>query len=430
MHQYPQVVTRFLHKTERLIASNEQKMPLVIESKSFRDVGTLQIFAKQHSQQLMDDLAQYGAILFRGFDITSELDFEQTVLSIQGMRGISTAFMSEDGRIHSGQSKYILHTNAIYKTGGTMYLGGFHTENYYAFDVPSYICFACFKPSKLGGETGLINMKKIYAQLRPELKQKLEQNSFFVQKWLVSEVSNRYQVSCDKVQNICAQYQIPLHGQGQHQFIYMYKPNVLQDAATGEKSLQINLFEIYRLNANLRKIFMQDYAGKPWFWHRFVWKLPKYLYKTIKFCFIHVTAFSYSPKAAIAQWGSQLRAKLAEKHNGLNKTLLEQRVGSCFTQEDVKQLAQLMRAEYCSSIWQQGDILIVDNKQVAHAGMPGSGDRLIRAMICNPLTMTYTKDAPGVFVCEERAHGEIGAQLNNEAADNQLTNTPATSACS
>ena len=118
-------------------------------------------------------------MLLRGFAVVSDEDFGKTVLAIQGFRGISDAFMSEEGRIHAGNLKYVLYTNAVYKTGGTLYLGGFHSENYYTPDVPSYICFCCFKPSVLGGETGLINMEKMYQHLDEELKKKLENNDFF-----------------------------------------------------------------------------------------------------------------------------------------------------------------------------------------------------------------------------------------------------------
>ena len=87
--------------------------------------------------------------------------------------------------------KYVLHTNTIYKTGGTLYLGGFHSENYYTTDVPGFISFCCLKPSKLGGETGLINMEKVYEHLDDELKKKLENSPYFVGKWLVSDVARQ-----------------------------------------------------------------------------------------------------------------------------------------------------------------------------------------------------------------------------------------------
>ena len=75
----------------------------------------------------------------------------------------------------------------------------------------------------------------------------------------------------------------------------------------------------------------------------------------------------------------------------------EKKLEDCFTARDLDDLAQNLRNNYVSCLWQAGDILLVDNKQVAHAGMPGSGKRIIRAMICNPLSMQYTQNAGGEF---------------------------------
>jgi hypothetical protein len=151
-------------------------------------------------------VAKYGAVLFRGFGVASDEDFENTVLSIKGLRGISEAFMSEEGRIHAGKSKFVLHTNSVYKTGGTLYLGGFHSENYYSSDVPAYISFCCLEPSLMGGETGIINMEKVYQSLDGDLKKKLEKTNFFVCKWLVSDVANRYKISEELIEKLCKRF--------------------------------------------------------------------------------------------------------------------------------------------------------------------------------------------------------------------------------
>lgn len=178
--KYPEVLTRFLGNEERLVLSQEQEMPLVIEAKKRKDASFLQAFLAQHTAPILEDLAQYGAILLRGFDIESEDVFEQTVLSIKNFRGISEVFMSEEGRVLVDDSNYVFHTNAVYKTGGTLYLGGFHSENYYSTDVPTYISFCCLKPSTRGGETGLINTEKVYQSLNEDLKAKLGKNLFCI----------------------------------------------------------------------------------------------------------------------------------------------------------------------------------------------------------------------------------------------------------
>lgn len=410
-NKYEGVTTRFLRPDERFIQSNEHEMPLVIEASTSSDAQWLKKFVSTYSVQLLEDTSYYGAILFRGFDISSEEQFEQTIINIQGLQGISEAFMSEEGRIHTGQSKYVLHTNAVYKTGGTLYLGGFHSENYYSPDVPGYICFCCFEPSRLGGETGLINMKKAYKNMDQSLKDKLENKPFFVSKWLMSDVVKRYNISTDKIEKICNDFKLPIVGEGKNKFIYMYKPSVFQSHRTKEKALFINLFEIHRLNANLRKLFMQDYSQKEWFWHRFVWKMPKRIFKSIKFIYIIFASFFYSPKDSMNIFLSKLRIYYAEKTNKNLPEFHEKRVGSCFNEQDVIHLAKSIYSDYCSFLWHKGDVLLIDNTQVMHAGMPGAGPRLIRAMICNSIEMNYSPSAEGCLVDEVIRPSSIGETI-------------------
>lgn len=97
-----------------------------------------------------------------------------------------------------------------------------------------------------------------------------------------------------------------------------------------------------------------------------------------------------------------------------------QRVGTCFSRQDVSKLAQHMRQYYCSCLWKPGDILLVDNLQIVHAGMPGAGQRTVRAMICNALEMDYNYNHSGVFKCKEIDGDTIGKHM----VDGFLLNPP------
>ncbi len=407
-NEYTGVITRFLCDDERFALSEEKEMPLVIEAKEATDPDFLQKFLASNAIKLIEDLANYGAILLRGFDINSDEQFEKTILSIPEFHGISEAFMSENGRTHVGELKYVLHTNSVYKTGGTLYLGGFHTENYYSPDVPGYICFCCIEPSEFGGETGLINSEKLYRHLDEGLKKKLEKNAFFVSKWLVSEVASRYQITTEKVEELCNHFDLPLVGSGEERFVLMYKPSVFEHPLTKEKALQINLFELPTLNDELRKRFMDDYQGKIWFWHRFFWKLPSCIFNSVESLAVIFIAFFHSPKNAYKILCTKIAAFKAYKKNKTASFNME-RVGSCFNEKEIKQLAKLMRAYYSSCLWKKGDILLIDNRKVMHAGMPGKGDRIIRAMIGNPIKMGYSSLEPGFIESKDSLTETIGA---------------------
>lgn len=417
--QYTQVTTRFLRDEERLILSNEKEMPLVIEANTHTDANFLQQFLADNSEQLLKDIASYGAVLLRGFAIDSDEQFEKTILSVPQFKGISEAFMAENGRTHVDNLKFVLHTNSVYKTGGTLYLGGFHTENYYSADVPGYLFFYCAQPSTLGGETGLINTHKIYQSLDESLQQRLEKNSFFVSKWLVTEVAERYQLAPKMVEKIAKYFNLPILGKGDERFIVLHKPSVFIHPETFEKALQLNLFELPTLNNHLRACFRADYKGKDWFWHRFFWSLPAPLFNTIEFLAVASIAFFHSPKNAYKTVHSKLASYFAKRKIKISDP---DKVGTCFTEKDVENLAQTMRANYCSCLWQKGDILLVDNRKVMHAGMPGKGERLVRAMIANPIAMDYRAKKPGVIPAISRTTLGVGECMAVGAApkENEL----------
>lgn len=420
--EYAGVIKRFLKPEERLVCSDEQSMPLVIEAKDAKSLSFLHQFLNNNASSILDNISEYGAVLLRGFDIASEHDFEHTVLSIKGMRGLSDAFMSEEGRIPVDGLKYVLHTNAVYKTGGTLYLGGFHSENYYSPDVPGYIAFCCLKPSDKGGETGLVNTTKIYEDLPDALKEKLKKRSFFVSKWSVSEVMERYQIEEKELLELCQKAHLPVVGEAPHQFILMYKPSIFKHPKTLKEALQINFFEVDGLNEALRVHFTKDYQGPAWRWHRFVWRFPRALFHVIELMYISCASFFYSPKQATHILLTKCRNWYSWRKNKIKPD--DTRVGSCFTADEVELLAKKMRQFYSSCIWQAGDILLVDNRQVIHAGMPGTGARLVRAMISNPLAMSYSIPAAGFIDAAEHVGETLGSCVTNKIQNETTSSSP------
>jgi hypothetical protein len=119
-------------------------------------------------------------------------------------------------------------------------------------------------------------------------------------------------------------------------------------------------------------------------------------------------SFFYSPKESfkiLLVKFHTYKASIKKKKDPLfNAT----KVGHCFNEKQVKQLAQLIRQYYSSCLWNKGDILLIDNRKVLHAGMPGSGPRSVRAMICNPLSMKYSFGESGLIDCTEQVGETLG----------------------
>jgi alpha-ketoglutarate-dependent taurine dioxygenase len=201
-------------------------------------------FCNLEPNWIHQQLKQHGAIILKNFKVRTAQEFENCIAELPGFKPIAEAFMAEEGRVHVGNLKYVLYTNKAYKTGGTLYLGGFHSENYYSTDVPNYICFFCEKPSKIGGETGLINTQKVYDALSTDLKAKLKTKPFFAKRCLLSEIANRYNEDPKIVRQQLADKGLKITNVGNDALIDMYKPSIFHDLSCEKNALQINFFQL------------------------------------------------------------------------------------------------------------------------------------------------------------------------------------------
>lgn len=398
------VTTRFLRENERLIPSKENKLPLVIEPASleFASVDFIQSFLSTYSAEIANDIASYGAVLLRGFNVNSTKEFENTILSIQGMQGMSHLFMSEPGRERVDDLEYVFHTNTKVKTGGTLHLGGFHTENYYSPDVPNYISFFCLDPAKLGGETGLVHMGNVYEKLDASLREQLEKETFFVSKWPLGVIANRYQINPLDAKKACIDFGLGIEN---NNFITMHKPSVFQHPITNKKIIQANLCaELPALNDAILNHFMPNYTGRKWLLHKAAWKYIGY--HRLRKLSLMLPALLHHP-IKFLKMRKQIKQRMKQYSNNSHP-----RINSVFKPDDIKTLAATMRDNYASFLWKKGDVLIVDNLQVAHAGMPGKTNktfpRKIRAMLCNPFKINYGDLASGQQAIGEQLDKTLG----------------------
>ena len=237
---YDNVISRTLSKAERRVHTSEKETPLVIEPLRSSNIDFLTGFLERYSAKILEDLARCGAVLLRGFEVESPGDFEQAILSIRGMSGMKEVLLSEPGRTVVDGTRFVFYTNTLEKTGGTLSLGNFHTENYYVPDVPRYISFFCQVPSILGGETGLLNVAKLYADLPAALKAKLESRACFTKLYSVADMVTRYGVCTEALEEFCAEFRLPIISMEGDRYVAVCKPSVVEHPLTGERALQVN----------------------------------------------------------------------------------------------------------------------------------------------------------------------------------------------
>jgi alpha-ketoglutarate-dependent taurine dioxygenase len=396
-HRYTGVVTRTLRDEERRVPTSEAQTPLVIEPLQARDATFLQEFLESHSSELMEDIATHGAVLLRGFDVTSPADFERQVLSIRGMHGMNEVLMSEEGRTVVDGTRFVLYTNANFKTGGTLEIPVFHNENYYVPDVPRFISFFCQTPSWLGGETGLVNTAQLYADLAAALRAKLEQRALAVREYRVADVVERYGFSAAEIQDFCARVGIETTTRDGQQYLVIYKPSVIEHPTTHERALVLHISgELNRvgLQTAATEAFAADYAGLPWAVHKCHWRFPSVIWNA-KLAGGLITKPRTSWPLLMFKF-VKLSRKLRLAKPRPPAAQAGPRVGDLFDPQEIQLVARAMRRRYSSFTWQRGDVLMIDNLKMAHAGMPGFGPRNLKALICNCVPLPCGRESSGL----------------------------------
>lgn len=398
MTAYEDLVTvRHLHPAEQSAVGAARGVPLVIEPKDRSDVAFLSAVFAEHSDAVKRAIFDHGAILIRGFQLREPSDFETLVLSLRGLRAMSGYFMKEKGRDMVSGTKHVFETNTVVKSGGDWRFGGFHSENYYTFDVPHIQAFCCFKAPWFGGETALVHMANAYREFDDDLKARLEATPCQVMAIPVDKIAARYKLSEETVERFFDEEHIEtiaLKDDGNRKWIVGYKPSVYQHPYTKRASLQVNLsIELPEVNNMALEHFSAGYQSMQWSLHRLAWK-----HTTVR---LFLSYLSHLPRALQHRslLGSFIMEPIRQRANGLMgkpgippkratpppglrlKELLEPR--------HVRTLADALWRHSSAFAWKPGDVLVFDNLQMLHAGMPGFGPRLIRVMMCNPVPIAY-----------------------------------------
>jgi alpha-ketoglutarate-dependent taurine dioxygenase len=387
--QYEQVITRLLAETERPYPAGEAKTPLVIQAKSSSDLTFLKTFLAAHSDRIRKDIYGHGAVLLRGFQVASSRDFEDVLSAMQGFRPMKGYFMAELGRDPVKGTDHVFDTNTFFISGGDFRFGGIHSENYYSPDVPQFQCFCCLKRPWIGGETALFHMANAYGALRERLSAKLEAESFVANVIPLQEVADRYGLPEAQVEAFLKQDGVEVIEWNGAKAVLNRKPSILCHPETGRPSMQVNLTrELKHLESD--RHFLPGYGGSKWALHRLAWRRRRVLQALTYIAHLsramrHPSLFS---QFVLAPIGRRLMTPARKQPPAKPASAPAiPRIGQRLDVEDQKLIGRTVWEHSSVFTWQPGDVLIVDNLQMHHAGMPGFGPRNIKVMLGNPVPL-------------------------------------------
>jgi alpha-ketoglutarate-dependent taurine dioxygenase len=137
------------------------RLPLVVEPAA---EVSLKAWAASNRELIDTLLLQHGGILFRGFGVRSDEEFEQIMRSLTGEL-IDYTYRSTPRQQVSGK----VYTSTEYPADQSIPM---HNEMSYASTWPQKIWFLCAKAAEEGGETPIADSRGVYERIDPAVRRR------------------------------------------------------------------------------------------------------------------------------------------------------------------------------------------------------------------------------------------------------------------
>jgi non-ribosomal peptide synthetase component F len=308
----------------------DRRLPLVVRP----GVGGLDLatWGTAHRTRLESLLLEHGAVLFRGFGVEDASGFEAVVGALAGAALEYRERSSPRTLVSQG-----VYTSTEYPASQQIFV---HNENSYQHVWPLKIFFFCHTPAGQGGETPLSDVRRVYATIDPEVRERFRERKVLY------------------VRNF-----------GEAEGLGLSWPAVFQtrDRGAVEEYCRRAGIEVEwrgrRLRTRQRReaVARHPRTGDPvWFNHATVF---------------HVSTLEPSVRAALI-------ADLGEEELPSNSYYGD---GAPIEPEVLDHLRAAYREATVVFPWEKGDVLMVDNMLAAHGREAYSGPRRILVSMAEPV---------------------------------------------
>lgn len=307
-----------LIKTSYLLPG--QSFALVIQPDA-EDIDLVD-WAQNNREFLETTLLKHGAILFRGFNVESVSKFENVA------QAICPELFGEYGDLPRAGEGGKVYGSTPYPANKAIL---FHNESSHLSRFPLKIWFFCVQPASQGGETPIVDCRKAYQMVNPNLREKLADKQLMYVRNFTDGLDVSWQdffQTNDKniVANLCDRAKIDYEWYENNGLVTrQVRPALAVHLKTGEPVFfnQIQLHHIAYLETEVRESLLSVFGDK---------KLPRNVY-----------------------YG--------------DGTLIEDSV--------IAEINEVYRKSQTSFPWQKGDIVMLDNMLAAHGRNPYVGSRKI-----------------------------------------------------
>ncbi|MDY7092751.1 MAG: TauD/TfdA family dioxygenase [Acidobacteriota bacterium] len=309
--------------------SPDRLLPLVV-TPAMQGVS-LTAWASDHRQLVEDRLAKHGGILFRGFGLQSAEDLDEVIAAVSG-ESLEYRERSSPRTAVAGN----IYTSTDYPPNYPIFL---HNENSYQAAWPLKIFFYCHIPAETGGETPIADCRRVYQKIRPEVREKFAQKG-----WMY-------------VRNFGDGFGLDW------KTVFQTSDKAKVEAHCAKSGIEVEWKEGGRLRTRARR---QAVARHPltgemtWFNHA---------------TFFHITTLEPEVREAL----------LAEFDVDDLPTNTCYGDGTPIETEVLEHLREVYASETVAFPWQKGDVMLLDNMNVAHGRAPFTGERKVLVGMAQPM---------------------------------------------
>lgn len=355
---------RFLRDDEITCTSHEKELPLVIEPVKEKSFASLKLLLNENGAEFNKLLDTYGAILFRGFEVEDGNQFQEVLelLNIQ----LESAY-------HFGSAHRVRITDKVFTSSEAPphTIIAPHNELNMVPVRPSVLALFCQVQPDLYGETPIINTEKLFNSLSPSLQHKIAN---FPQRF-VRYVPNHLLelvfegLSREEITKLLTEQKFDFDWEedGSLNFACSYI-TLFSHPRTRRLCFCLSIVDCLVSREWYRNISQRYPLGKRLYYN---W-LPASLYKEYQ---------QRLTTAATVVDGSQKRTST------LNAYFVNaQGQSTTMTSREAKELGKAEWENASIFQWKQGDILVIDNLQVAHSRLnTGQKRKILTAFgnMCN-----------------------------------------------
>lgn len=330
-----------------------QELPFVVTPDADNSVECLESWIKENREMLEEKLIRHGALLFRGFKVYEPSQFERIARLIDPE--LKNNYLGTSPR--NGLTDYVFSASELPE----YYPVPQHSEMTFTSNSPRRIFFCCLQPSQgEGGETPLVDFRKVYRELSPEVKKRFEEKGIkIIRNYSGPEGGSKFDLwklkrwdemflTTDRaaVEKACRE----------NNFNCTWKPNGRLALISDHQAMKIHPTTGETVWFNHSQVF--HLSAAPAEYRRIARRQSDFRYKFL---------------AVFSQAAVFLKKRLIkDEDQALHCTHTD---GTQISDADMEHLRDVIWKNMVFFKWEKGDVTAIDNFSVGHGRMPYRGPR-------------------------------------------------------